>query len=170
MGTTLHTLHPPEGHRKRKKRVGRGPGSRRGKTATRGSKGQKARNNVRVGFEGGQNPIHRRVPKRGFININRIETHGINVSRLEAAFNEGDTVNLEALRERGLIPKKADLVKVLGHGELKKKLNIDLHAVSASARQKIEAVGGTIKVVVGAPEGESPEAASAPSDEGGESA
>lgn len=150
MGTTLHTLQPPEGHRKRKKRVGRGPGSRRGKTATRGSKGQKARNNVRVGFEGGQNPLHRRVPKRGFINHNRIETYGVNVGRIADAFDEGATVNLEALRERGLVPKKADLVKLLGDGELSKKLNIDLYAVSASAREKVEAAGGSIKVVVGA--------------------
>lgn len=150
MGTTLHTLQPPEGHRKRRKRVGRGPGSRRGKTATRGSKGQKKRNNVRVGFEGGQNPLHRRVPKRGFINHNRIETHGVNLSRLDAAFDDGATVTLEALRERGLVPKKANLVKVLGTGDLTKKLNIDLYAISASAREKVESKGGTIKVVVGA--------------------
>ena len=149
MGTTLHTLQPPEGHRKRRKRVGRGPGSGRGKTATRGSKGQKARNNVRVGFEGGQNPIHRRVPKRGFINKSRVEAYGINVGRLETAYSNGETVDLESLRDKGLVPKRADLVKLLGTGELTKKLSVDLYAVSASARAKVESAGGSIKVVVG---------------------
>ncbi len=148
MGTTLHTLKPPAGARKRRKRVGRGIGSGRGKTATRGQKGQLARTNkMPVAFEGGQNPIHRRVPKRGFINIHRVEVHGVNVGRLDSAFSAGEEVTPEILHERGLIPKRARVIKLLGDGELKTSLTIKLHRVSKSAREKVEAAGGTIELL-----------------------
>jgi large subunit ribosomal protein L15 len=148
MGTTLHDLRPPEGARRRKKRVGRGIGSGRGKTSTRGMKGQLAhRVAVRVGFEGGQNPIHRRVPKRGFVNIHRVEVHGINVGLLEGKFDAGTVVTVELLHERGLIPKNAEVVKLLGSGELGTALEIKLHRASKSARAKVEAAGGSLELV-----------------------
>lgn len=147
MGTELHNLKPAEGARRPRKRIGRGPGSGNGKTAGRGSKGQKKRNTVRRQFEGGQMPIQRRVPKRGFVNLNRIEVHGINVGRLDAVFADGDKVTFEVLRERGLIPKKATVVKVLGDGELSKKLTLEVHRVSGSAREKIEKAGGSIALI-----------------------
>jgi len=148
MGTTLETLQPPAGARKRRKRVGRGIGSRRGKTSTRGVKGQLARHNQMPDhFEGGQNPIQRRIPKRGFVNIHRVEIHGVNVGRLEGAFAAGESVTVEALHARGLVPKRAKLVKLLGEGELKTRLSIQLHGVSESAKQKIEAAGGSVQVL-----------------------
>lgn len=146
MGTELHTLKPPAGARKRKKRIGRGPGSGNGKTAGRGSKGTRKRNTVAPGFEGGQLPIHRRVPKRGFVNIHRVEVYGVNVDRLDT-LEDGAIVTPELLHERGLVPKKAQLIKVLGDGDLSKKLTIRVHRVSASARTKIEGAGGTIELV-----------------------
>jgi large subunit ribosomal protein L15 len=148
MGTTLHDLRPPEGARRRRKRVGRGIGSGRGKTATRGTKGQlKHRIGVRDGFEGGQNPIHRRVPKRGFVNIHRVEVHGINVGLLEGKFDAGTEVTVDLLHERGLIPKNAEVVKLLGTGELSTALKIKLHRASKSARAKVEAAGGSLDLV-----------------------
>ncbi len=147
MGTELHNLKAPEGARKKKKRIGRGPGSGNGKTAGRGSKGQKKRSTVRVGFEGGQNPIHRRVPKRGFVNINRVEVHGVNVARLSEAFEAGSEVTVEEILARGLVPKKAKVIKVLGDGNLDKKLSIKVHRVSEKAREKIEAAGGSIDLL-----------------------
>ena len=146
MGTELHTLKPPAGARKKKKRVGRGPGSGTGKTSGRGMKGQKARNNVIPQFEGGQMPIHRRVPKRGFVNIHRVEVHGINVGRLDQ-LADGTEVTPEYLHANGLVPKKATIIKVLGSGEITKKLTIKVHRISASARTKIEAAGGTIELI-----------------------
>ena len=149
MGTTLDTLKAPEGHRRRRKRVGRGIGSRRGKTSTRGQKGQLARNNTVPGhFEGGQMPLQRRIPKRGFANIHRVEYHGINVARLDAAFEAGDEVTPEILHARGLVPKRAKLIKVLGFGEISTSLKISVHGVSASAREKIEAAGGSVELVL----------------------
>jgi large subunit ribosomal protein L15 len=149
MGTTLHTLSPPPGARRRRKRVGRGIGSGRGKTSTRGQKGQLARTNkMPVRFEGGQNPIHRRVPKRGFINIHRVPVHGVNVGRLEGAFAAGEEVTPEALHAKGLIPKKARIVKLLGDGEFTTSLKIKVHRVSQSARDKVEALGGSIELIV----------------------
>ncbi len=148
MGTTLHTLRPPEGARKRRKRVGRGIGSHRGKTSGRGTKGQLARHNAMpVAFEGGQNPIHRRVPKRGFVRVDRVEVFGINVGRLEALFDAGAEVTPEVLHARGLVPKKATVIKLLGDGELSKALTIRLHRASASARQKVEAAGGSFEAL-----------------------
>jgi large subunit ribosomal protein L15 len=146
MGTTLETLKPPDGARKRRKRVGRGIGSRRGKTSTRGVKGQLARHNEMPDhFEGGQNPLQRRVPKRGFINFAREEIHGVNVGLLEGRFGTGDEVTLDSLRAKRLVPKRVKKVKLLGTGELKTALKIRLDQVSESARQKVEAAGGSIQ-------------------------
>ncbi|KIG15760.1 LSU ribosomal protein L15p (L27Ae) [Enhygromyxa salina] len=146
MGTELHTLQPPAGARHRKKRIGRGPGSGNGKTAGRGSKGTRKRNTVAPGFEGGQLPIHRRVPKRGFVNIHRVEVHGVNVGRLDN-LEDGTVVTPELLHELGYVPKKATIIKVLADGELGKKLTIRVHRISGSARAKIEAAGGTIELI-----------------------
>jgi large subunit ribosomal protein L15 len=146
MGTSLHTLKPPAGARKDKKRVGRGPGSGLGETAGRGSKGQRKRRGIKPGFEGGQLPIHRRVPKRGFVNIYRIEVHGVNVGRLES-LDAGTIVTPELLHELGYIPKRANVIKVLGEGELTKKLTIRVHRISATAQAKIEGAGGTIELI-----------------------
>ena len=147
MGTELHDLQPPEGARQRKQRIGRGIGSRRGKTSTRGMKGQLARHNsMKASFEGGQLPIHRRVPKRGFVNIHRLDVHGINVGKLEGNFAKGEEVTVEALLAKGLIPKKAKVVKLLGTGELKTSLKIKLHRASKSAAEKVEGAGGSIEI------------------------
>lgn len=147
MGTTLHTLTPPEGARKKKKRVGRGIGSHRGKTSGRGMKGQLYRTTkMPAAFEGGQLPIHRRVPKRGFVNIHRVEVHGINVGSL-SGFEAGTEITPELLHERGLVPKKANVIKLLGTGEVSCALTIKLHRASASARAKIEAAGGTLDLI-----------------------
>lgn len=147
MGTELHTLKPPAGARKKKKRVGRGPGSGTGKTSGRGMKGQKARNNVIPQFEGGQMPIHRRVPKRGFVNIHRVEVHGINLSRIEGAFADGETADIETIRAKGLVPKKATIIKLLGSGEITKKVTVKVHRASKTAQSKLEAAGGTLELV-----------------------
>lgn len=150
MGTELHDLQPPAGARKRRKRIGRGPGSGTGKTAGRGSKGTHKRNTVAPGFEGGQMPIHRRIPKRGFVNIHRVEVHGVNVGRLDN-LEAGTVVTPELLHELGYVPKRATIIKVLGDGELTKQLTIRLHRVSASATVKIEGAGGTIELVTRTP-------------------
>lgn len=152
MGTELHDLQPAPGSRQRKQRVGRGLGSRRGKTCGRGMKGQKARRrDMSPGFEGGQLPIHRRVPKRGFINIHRVEYHGLNVEALEGKFDAGAEVTLEVLHERGLVPKKATHVKLLGNGEIKTALKVKLHKASKSAVAKVEGAGGSVELVSEAP-------------------
>ncbi len=146
MGTTLHDLRPPEGARRPKRRVGRGVGSGRGKTSTRGMKGQLARRKkMRPGFEGGQNPIHRRVPKRGFVNILRVEAFGVNLSTLEAAFDSKSDVTEAVLRERGLVPKKAKIIKILAGGELTKPLTVRVHRASKSAIEKIQGAGGAFE-------------------------
>lgn len=148
MGTTLHTLRPPEGARKKKQRIGRGIGSGRGKTSTRGMKGQLARRKaMKPTFEGGQLPIHRRVPKRGFINIHRVDVHGINVGLLEGRFEAGAVVTPEALLEKGLVPKRAKVIKLLGTGELTTALTIKLHHASKGAIEKVEAVGGRLELI-----------------------
>ena len=147
MGTELHNLQPPEGARKKKKRLGRGPGSGTGKTSGRGMKGQRARNTVRAQFEGGQNPIHRRVPKRGFVNIHRVEVHGVNLSRLEKVCSDGDVVDLEYMRAKSLVPKRATVIKLLADGEITKKLTVKVHRTSASAQSKLEAAGGKVELI-----------------------
>ena len=128
-------------------RVGRGHGSGNGKTAGKGHKGQKARSGApRPGFEGGQMPLYRRLPKRGFTNRNSKEIVAINVSALEK-FEDGTEVTVELLLESGVISKACDGVKILGKGELTKKLNVKVNAYSASAAEKIQAVGGTAEVI-----------------------
>jgi len=141
----LHELKPEVGSKKRKVRVGRGIGSGLGKTAGRGTKGQKARRNIHPRFEGGQTPIHRRLPvKKGFRNPNHIEYAVLNVGLLDAAFEAGAEVNPETIREKGLVGNVKDGLKILGHGELKKKLKVSAHAFSKSAQEKIEKAGGEV--------------------------
>ena len=143
----LHHLRPAEGAVRDRKRVGRGKAAGQGKTAGRGTKGYLARHNKKLGFEGGQTPLQRRVPKlKGFTNPNRQEWAVINVDRLGRAFEAGSQVTPEALRERGLV-RKSRPVKVLGGGELDRALTVQAHAVSAAARAKIEAAGGSVEVV-----------------------
>ena len=128
-------------------RRGRGHGSGNGKTAGKGHKGQKARSGApRPGFEGGQMPLYRRIPKRGFTNRNRLEIVAINVSALER-FDAGSEVSVETLIESGIVKNPKDGVKILGNGELTKKLTVKANAFSASAKEKIEAVGGTCEVI-----------------------
>ena len=149
MGTTLHTLAPNKGATKTKKRLGRGRGSGKGKTSGKGVKGQKARpghHGARFAFEGGQMPMPRRIPKRGFKNPNRIEAFPINVALLEKEFESGATVDIDALRAKGLVPKLVETIKILGEGELTKKLTIKAHRASATAKQKVEAAGGSIEI------------------------
>jgi len=128
-------------------RRGRGHASGNGKTAGKGHKGQKARSGApRPGFEGGQMPLYRRIPKRGFTNINSKEIIGINVSALEV-FENGAEVTVEALMKQGIVKNPKDGVKILGNGELTKKLNVKVNAFSEGAKQKIEALGGTVEEV-----------------------
>jgi large subunit ribosomal protein L15 len=144
----LHTLKPEPGSKKRRKRVGRGIGSGHGKTATRGTKGQKARDTIPPRFEGGQTPIHRRLPVRvGFRNVNRVEYAVINVGTLAERFQPNETVTPELLKERRILRKLKDGVKVLGNGEINIPLTVHAHAVSESARAKIEAAGGTVQLI-----------------------
>jgi len=143
---SLHNLTPAEGSVKKGKRIARGEGSGHGGTATRGHKGQKSRSGYsrKIGFEGGQMPLQRRVPKFGFTNINRKEYQGINLDKLQSLVDSGvitDTVNLENLVATGLAGKN-ELVKILGGGELKAKLNITVHKFTATAKAAIEAAGG----------------------------
>lgn len=144
----LSNLKPAKGSKQSNNfRKGRGHGSGNGKTAGKGHKGQKARSGApRPGFEGGQRPLYRRIPKRGFTNRNSKDIVAINVDRLEK-FNDGDVVTIEALREKGIISNPKDGVKVLGNGELTKKLTIQVNAFSKSAIQKIEALGGKAEVI-----------------------
>ena len=144
----LSNLRPAEGSRQSDNfRKGRGHGSGNGKTAGKGHKGQKARSGApRPGFEGGQMPLYRRLPKRGFKNRNTKEIVAINVSTLER-FENGATVDVAALREAGVVKNSFDGVKILGNGELTKKLTVKVDAVSASAKAKIEAAGGTVEVI-----------------------
>ena len=144
----LHHLKPAEGSKKRKIRVGRGEAGRRGKTAGRGTKGLKARSKVRRGFEGGQMPLQRRLPKlKGFRNPNRDEFTVINVGRL-VVFDAGSVVTPEALRSAGLV-KHRGRIKVLGEGDLDRALTVKAHAFSLGASEKIRAAGGSIEVVDG---------------------
>lgn len=143
---SLSNLSPHPGSRKPKKRVGRGQGSGRGKTATRGHKGANSRSGrgVRPGFEGGQMPLQRRLPKRGFNNIFKKHYAIVNLQDLDR-FDDGARIDRQVLIEAGLVAKKYSLVKVLGNGEITKKVTIAVDKVSVAARQKIEAAGGTIE-------------------------
>jgi large subunit ribosomal protein L15 len=144
----LHTLAPNKGAKHRVKRLGCGESSGHGKTSCKGNKGQKARSGggPRPGFEGGQMPLHRRLPKRGFNNINfKTKVEVVNLAQIEKAFNDGDTVTEEALRKAGLINRACDVVKVLGQGDLTKKLVFAVGTLSASAKEKVEKAGGSVQ-------------------------
>jgi large subunit ribosomal protein L15 len=145
---SLSNLKPPKGSRHRKVRVGRGMGSKLGKTSGSGDKGQKSRRGYsrRRGFEGGQMPLHRRMPKRGFHNPFGVTYSVVNLEELNV-FPEGETVTPDLLRAHGFVRRVTDPIKVLGDGELKTKLTIHAHAFSASARDKITKAGGTFEVV-----------------------
>src|SRR5215467_9169845 len=145
---SLSTLGPAKGSRKRKVRVGRGIGSKMGKTSGAGNKGQQSRRGYsrRRGFEGGQMPLHRRIPKRGFHNLFGVEYSVVNLEELNA-FPEGETVTPDLLRAHGFVRRATGPIKVLGDGELKNKLAIHAHAFSASAKEKIAKAGGTFEVV-----------------------
>ena len=145
----LGNLRPPKGATRNRKRVGRGPGSGHGKTATRGSKGAKSRSGFRFkrGFEGGQMPLHRRVPKRGFHNPFRVEYAVVNLDTIAEVFDAGSEVTPDLLRERGLVRRAGALVKVLGRGEIAKQLTVRAHKFSGSAAQKIAAAGGAAEVI-----------------------
>ena len=146
----LHQLSPAKGATHKKKRVGRGPGSGHGKTACRGSKGQRSRagHSNQVGFEGGQMPLQRRVPKRGFRNIFRRVYASVNVSQLNT-FKSGSLVTPEELVRKGLIKRSVDGVKILAEGELSTSLVVRAHKFSEEAARKIEAAGGTVEVIGG---------------------
>lgn len=144
----LHELKPAAGSRKAPKRIGRGTGSGLGRNAGKGEKGQKARSGggVRLGFEGGQMPLYRRLPKRGFTNIFAKEITSINVDRLNV-FEDNTEVTIELLLEKGIIGKVNDGVKILGNGDLTKKLTVKVNKFSKAAAEKIEAAGGKAEVI-----------------------
>ncbi|RUM87854.1 MAG: 50S ribosomal protein L15 [Thermodesulfatator sp.] len=145
---TLDSLTPHEGAKKKKKRIGRGQGSGHGKTACKGQKGQKSRSGASIpaGFQGGQMPIYRQLPKRGFKNPFRKVYGVLNVSTLNAIEHDG-VIDVEYLQQRGLVRKRDKLVKVLGDGEITKAVRIKVHAVSKAAREKIEKAGGSIEII-----------------------
>jgi large subunit ribosomal protein L15 len=146
---SLSNLKPPKGAKHAKKRVGRGPGSGHGKTAGRGHKGANSRSGFRRkrGFEGGQMPLHRRVPKRGFHNPFRVEYAVVNLDTLHEVFDADSSVTPDVLRERGLVRQSNALVKVLGRGEIGKKLMVRAHKFSGAAAAKIAAAGGVAEVI-----------------------
>jgi len=151
MGTTLHTLKPNDGAVRNKKRLGRGHGSGLHKTAGKGQKGQKARTGhhgiPKPGFEGGQTAMSRRLPKRGFTNYRfKKDISSVNLGDVGLRFESGE-VTIEGLKEKGLIPRSAELVKILGDGEFSKKLTIVAHFFSKSAKEKLEKAGGAARVI-----------------------
>ena len=145
----LSNLKPAKGAKQTKKRVGRGPGSGNGKTAGRGHKGAQSRSgySFKRGFEGGQMPLHRRMPKRGFNNIFRTEYAVVNLDQLEGAFDAGATVTLDALRAAGLVHSRDTPVKVLGRGEVTKALAVQAHKFSGKAAEKLAAAGGKAEAI-----------------------
>jgi large subunit ribosomal protein L15 len=144
----LNTLQPAYGSTKKRKRIGRGAGSGHGKTATKGHKGQKARSggSIKAGFEGGQMPMHRRLPKRGFTPLDKKEYAIVNIGQLES-FEADTCVDMQLLVENGLIGKVLDGIKVLATGELTKSITVKAHKFSAAAKEKIIAAGGTIEEI-----------------------
>jgi large subunit ribosomal protein L15 len=149
MANELHNLKPAPGATRNRKRVGRGPGSGNGKTAGRGHKGQRSRSGYsrRYGFEGGQMPLVRRIPKRGFTNIFRVGYQVVNLRDLDRVFASGDEVSVELMADRGLVRRGDTPVKILAAGELGKKLTVQAHAFSKNAQAAIEAAGGSCEVV-----------------------
>ena len=150
MGTTLQSLKPPKGATRNRKRIGRGPGSGTGEQSGKGVKGQKARtghHGARFGFEGGQMPMQRRLPKVGFKNPFRVTYFAVNVGHIEDTFEAGSLVGLDEMRAAGLVPRKGERVKILGDGELTKKLTVKAHKFSTAAKEKIEKVGGSVEVL-----------------------
>ncbi|HAK46980.1 MAG TPA: 50S ribosomal protein L15 [Spirochaeta sp.] len=148
----MNEIKAPKGAVKKKRIIGRGNGSTRGGTSGRGSNGQNARSGggVRPGFEGGQMPLYRRIARRGFSNYPfKVEYKPVNLRELEAKFQDGETVNLETLKEKGIVKGKNVQVKILGEGELTKKVTVDVEKVSAGAKDKIEKAGGNVVVKEG---------------------
>ena len=143
----LHDVQPRPGAKKRRKRIGCGESSAHGKTSCKGHKGQNARagKGIRPGFEGGQMPLHRRLPKKGFSNVQFRDVYEVvNVGSLNDAFEDGAVINEASLRESGLVNRNCDAIKILGTGDLSRKLTIEIKSVSASAREKIEKAGGSV--------------------------
>lgn len=149
MAIGLNNLRKPEGSTHRKKRVGRGPGSGLGKTAGRGNKGQKSRSGYtgKIGFEGGQMPLQRRLPKRGFTNIFKKQWTEITLDTLERSFDASESVTPDVMRERGVVAKGGRDIVVLGTGEITKALTVSAHRFTKSAREKIERAGGTVNII-----------------------
>jgi large subunit ribosomal protein L15 len=149
MANELHTLGPRKGATTSRKRLGRGPGSGLGKTSGKGHKGQNSRSGYSHlrGHEGGQMPLHRRIPKRGFTNIFRTDWVTVSVAQLEARFQAGAAVTPESLRAAGAVKRKGDGLKILGTGELKKALTVSAHKFTEGAKKKIEAAGGRCEVL-----------------------
>ena len=143
----LSKLAPAPGATKKRKRVGRGPGSGHGRRACRGNKGQKARNNVSIWFEGGQMPLQRRLPKRGFTPPNREEYEVVNLKRIAEKFSSGDEINAETLKAKRLVRKRDARIKILADGELGFPVTVTVDAISAKAREMIEKAGGTVNLV-----------------------
>jgi large subunit ribosomal protein L15 len=143
----LNELAPAPGARKKRKRVGRGPGSGHGRRATRGNKGQKARNKVSIWFEGGQMPLQRRLPKRGFKRPDRDDYEVVNLKDIAERFARGDEVNPESLRSKKLVRRKDTKIKILADGELDFPVTVAVHAVSEKAREALEKAGGTVTLV-----------------------
>lgn len=154
MSLTLNNIRPAKGSTHKKKRVGRGPGSGLGKTAGRGHKGQKSRSGYssRPGFEGGQMPLQRRLPKRGFTNIFKKQWIEISLAKIESNFNNGDEVTPDILHDRGLIKKARHDLVILGNGEISKSLKISAHRFTKAAREKIEKAGGSVTEITKAAE------------------
>ena len=151
MTLSLNNLHPAKGSTHKKKRVGRGPGSGLGKTAGRGEKGQKSRSGYssKIGFEGGQMPLHRRLPKRGFTNIFKKHWIEVSLEALEKHFSADDEVTPEVLHDRGIVKKAKHDIVVLGNGEVSKSLKVSAHRFTKSAREKIEKAGGAVTIIGG---------------------
>jgi large subunit ribosomal protein L15 len=151
MAISLNSLRPAKGSTHKKKRVGRGPGSGLGKTASRGEKGQKSRSGYsrKIGFEGGQMPLHRRLPKRGFTNIFKKRWLEISLAALDQHFSANEEITPEVLHDRGLIKKARHDVVVLGTGEISKPLRVSAHRFTRSAKEKIEKAGGAVIEIAG---------------------
>jgi large subunit ribosomal protein L15 len=149
MTLSLNNLHPAKGSTHKKKRLGRGPGTGLGKTAGRGEKGQKSRSGYssKVGFEGGQMPLHRRLPKRGFTNIFKKQWIEVSLEALEKHFAKDDEITPEVMHHRGIIKKAQHDIVVLGNGEVSKALKVSAHRFTKSAREKIEKAGGSVTVI-----------------------